>query len=186
MCNLFFRRPKSIENMFMSEEESSAGEFEKKPTEKKTKKRVKKSPPPEASGSRVRASGNGSGADNKRFKSNKSTAKELFGSDSEEDNVEEIGKKESTLVSYITKRNKNGYSRRVNALKSGTHFVEIKIYKSDEIEKVSPMNRWRHAIIAIKNKSETNTEAWQHLSTYLAAVRKEFKDCPAMTYNSYN
>lgn len=171
--------------------------MEKKRVEKKSSKKRSHRDRSEPSSSAARsASGStsaGARSDTKRAKTktdNRSTAAALFGSDSEDDHPapadNEIGKKVSPLNSYVMRRVTNGYSRQANALKSGTHFIELKIYKCDEIENVSPMNRWRQAIVTIKNRTDVDTESWRHLSAYLTAIRKEFKDCPSMIINSYN
>lgn len=116
----------------------------------------------------------------------KTTASELFGNDSGDEEEQKRGKKKLTpLYSSISTRVANGTSRKTDDSKSGSHYVELKIYKCDEVEHVSPMNRWRHAIISIKNKTYENTEAWRLLSNYINATRKEFKNCPPTFVGAY-
>ncbi|CAH0730465.1 unnamed protein product, partial [Brenthis ino] len=84
---------------------------------------------------RVRSSG-------KKSRSAKVTAQDLFGVDSDDGEINDVTcKNTSPLVSYLTKRVTNGFSRQIKFDKPGSHFVEIKIYKCEEIERVSPMNR---------------------------------------------
>lgn len=129
-----------------------------------------------------RAGGSNVSTASKKAKSEKTTAQELFGDDSDNDNA---GKKTAPLISYITRRVASGFSRQVDVGKKGSHFVELKIYKCDEIEPVSPMNRWRHAIVTVKNRTDIDAESWQHISAYLGAIRKEFKNVSPAFINSY-
>lgn len=112
---------------------------------------------------------------------------ELFGSDSsEEDTVSAAGSKKGTaLYSYITRKLANGMSRQTDDTKTGTHYVELKIYACDEIKNVTPINRWRHSVITIKNRTNVDTEAWSHLTDFVKATRKEYKHCPVSFNSSY-
>lgn len=94
----------------------------------------------------------------------KSSAKDIFGSDSDDDQcAPKAGKKPTTAIcSYFTKRVPHGVMRQTNVEKEGSHYIELKVYKCDEINHIQPMNRWRHAIITVKNKSDVGTEAWEH------------------------
>lgn len=119
----------------------------------------------------------------------KASARDVFGSDSDDDNfhIPKPGKKTSApICSYFTKRVPHGVVRQTNVEKEGSHFVELKVYKYDEIKNVQPMNRWRHAIISIKAKSETDTPAWEHLAQYIRATRQEFKDCRPDVISGYS
>lgn len=118
----------------------------------------------------------------------KPSAHDLFGSDSEEEEVivpASSGKKPAPLLSYMTRRLANGYSRQVFDDKPGTHFIDLRIYKCDEIEKVQPMNRWRHSIVCVKNRTDENSDAWQHLANFIIATRKEFRGCPPTFISNY-
>lgn len=146
---------------------------------KSTKKRSR-----EAAGT---SSGSSSNSKKQRHEQ-KATMKDLFGSDSE-DEVEtadsSLGKKPPQLVSYMTRRVANGHARQSDETKQGTHYIELKIYNCEEIERVPPMNRWRQAVVTIKNRCDTNTVAWHNIADYIAAVKKEFKSCPPTFINSY-
>lgn len=110
--------------------------------------------------------------------SRKSSARDVFGSDSDEDAVNvQPGKKNLPLCSYFSKRISHGVSRQSDQNKAGTHYVELKVYNCDEIKHIQPMNRWRHSIITVKNRTDDNTEAWKHLTEFIKATRREFKDC---------
>lgn len=120
----------------------------------------------------------------------KPTARELFGTDSEDEaenvvNSQSASGKKAPLISSMTRRLANGISRQTHPNKLGTHFVEVKVYKVAEIENTSPMNRWRQAILSVKIQTNDNTEAWQHLTKYIAATRKEFKDIPPTFISNY-
>ncbi|XP_028174002.1 uncharacterized protein LOC114362701 isoform X2 [Ostrinia furnacalis] len=113
------------------------------------------------------------------------TAAELFGSDSEDDDVTPPAPSPGKLLSYISRRLANGISRQAHPSKPGSHYIELKVYKCNDIEKVSPVNRWRQAIITVKNRTDDNSEAWTHLSNYIIATRKEFRSCPPTFVSNY-
>ncbi|CAH0717052.1 unnamed protein product, partial [Brenthis ino] len=181
------KKSSNHENIFLSEESSSEERTEPKGKEKKAVRKNKRGHnshgnEPSTSGDaivRVRSSG-------KKSRSAKVTAQDLFGVDSDDGEINDVTcKNTSPLVSYLTKRVTNGFSRQIKFDKPGSHFVEIKIYKCEEIERVSPMNRWRYAIVALKNRTNVDTESWRHLSAYLSEVRKEFKECSPNFINSH-
>lgn len=123
----------------------------------------------------------------KPIPSKKSTARDLFGSESEnEDSPALPGKKSSPIVSYMSRRLSNGHSRQVYDNKPGTHFIDLRIYRCDEIERVQPINRWRQAIICVKNRTDDNTEAWQHMANFIIATRKEYRNCPVTFFSNYH
>lgn len=109
----------------------------------------------------------------------KTSASDIFGSDSDDELMvaSKPGKKSQPISSYFNKRVATGVSRQTDQTKTGTHFIELKVYNCDEIRNVQPMNRWRHAIITIKNQTNENTKAWEHLSQFIKETRREFKDC---------
>ncbi|XP_047023155.1 uncharacterized protein LOC124633463 [Helicoverpa zea] len=121
----------------------------------------------------------------------KTTSHDLFGSDSDDDR-EEIAasnlkgnKKITPLYSYFTRRVANGLSRQTDELKQGPYYIELKIYDVKTIEHVAPINRWRHSIISIKNRTENNTPAWARLKDFIDETRREFKNCPLEFVSSY-
>lgn len=116
------------------------------------------------------------------------TAKELFGSDSEDeedDSSKSVPASSGKLLSYMSRRLANGVSRQGHPTKTGTHYVELKVYRTDEIQKIAPVNRWRQAIVTIKNQTDDTGEAWQHLANFIIATRKEFKTCPPTFVSNY-
>lgn len=117
------------------------------------------------------------------------TARDLFGTDSDEedgDTQTTAGKKPSTvLLSSITRRLATGHARQSLPTKTGTHYIELKVYRCDEIENVAPMNRWRQAVVALKNRTDEGTEAWGHLTKFMCATRKEFKSSSQTFMSSY-
>lgn len=170
---LLFNRSEHADNLFPSDDELPK-------VEKKTAKKRSK---PEAG-----ASGSSSSSSKKTRHERKVTMKDIFGTDSEDevqDAERDVSRKPPPLVSYLTRRVANGHARQSYETKPGTHYIELKIYKCDEIERVPPMNRWRQAVVTVKNRSDTDTMAWRHISDYMSAVRKEFKSCPPTFINSY-
>lgn len=115
------------------------------------------------------------------------TARDLFGSDSEEEVVPENkkGKKQTPIFSFFTRRLANGFSRQMIKTKKGSHYVEVKIYKTSEIENVQPVNRWRHSIITIKNQIDEGSDTRRVLQEMVGVTKKEFKKYPAMLLNQY-
>lgn len=117
----------------------------------------------------------------------KSTARELFGSDSDDDDAVEVPsvERKPPIYSYITRRLANGFSRQIDENKKGAFYIELKVYKCDEIERIQPVNRWRHSVITIKNKTDEDSESWRHLNEYIKSTRQEFKRCTPTFINSY-
>lgn len=118
----------------------------------------------------------------------KPSAHDLFGSDSDDPEPEpKKGRKTNLGIhSYFTRRLANGHSRQTNDAKVGSHYVEIKVYKCDEIRSVLPVNRWRHAIVAIKNQVDVDSDTWRKLSELITITRKDFKKCtPTFISNFY-
>lgn len=117
----------------------------------------------------------------------KPSMSDLFGSDSDGDDstARPEPKKGTSIYSYITRRLANGTSRQTNETKTGSHYIELKVYSCDEIQNIQPMNRWRHSVVTIKNRTDTGTEAWSHLTDFIAATRKEFKQCPPTFTSNY-
>lgn len=123
----------------------------------------------------------------KKMKGDRVTAAELFGSDTEDDDASASvpAPQPGKLLSYISRRLANGIARQAHPTKSGSHFIELKVYKCNDIEKVSPVNRWRQAIITIKNRTDDDSEAWAHLANFIIATRKEFRTCPPTFVSNY-
>lgn len=106
----------------------------------------------------------------------KPSTTDLFGSDSNEDDNSGPSdpKKGKPLYSYITRRLANGNSRQIDENKTGSHYIELRVYSCDEIQSVQPINRWRYSFIIIKNKTNTNSEAWSRLTDFISITRKEY------------
>lgn len=112
----------------------------------------------------------------------KVTAKDIMGTDSDADENQKAGKKDE-LVSYLCRRGSNGISKQFNPDIGGLRFVDLKLYMCNEIESISPMNRWRHAVVTLKTKIDDDNPAYRYLVKFLKKVKKNFKDCP-ITYVS--
>ncbi|CAG9790336.1 unnamed protein product [Diatraea saccharalis] len=118
----------------------------------------------------------------------KPTANDLFGSESEDEvspptSITQPGNK--PIHSYITRRLASGYSRQVDDAKRGTHYIDLRVYRCDEIEHVQPMNRWRHSIVCVKTRTNDNTETWQLLTNFISATRKEYRNCSPTFISNY-
>lgn len=113
------------------------------------------------------------------------SAKDLFGEDSGDEQVP--AQKVDTippLQSVFVNKLATGMSKQVHPKKSGAYYFDLKVYKCEEIEKVAPINRWRHSVASIKCKTDTDTELWQHLTNVVTASRKEFRGLPNV-YSSF-
>ncbi|XP_045775261.1 uncharacterized protein LOC123875300 [Maniola jurtina] len=184
----------SAETLFPSEDESPQHSPQPEP-EKKSKKRahdkLKTGEPSSPTPTRVAKKSMKSIINPIAPPPKKITAYDLFGTDSEDDETEETstptaaGKKIQPLVSYLTRRLANGHSRQSFEGKTGTHFIDLKVYRCDEVENVQPVNRWRHAIICVKNRTNEDTEAWRHLTNFIIATRKEYKKCTPTFISNY-
>lgn len=118
------------------------------------------------------------------------TSYDLFGTDSDDEQEEETaasttGKKIPPLHSYYTRRVANGLSKQTFENKKGKFYIELKIYDHSEIERVAPINRWRHAIISVKNRTDDGTPAWKHVKDFFKETHNEFKHCPIDYVSSY-
>lgn len=116
-----------------------------------------------------------------------SSTAELFSSESEEEEEAATApapRQSSAILSYITERRQNGhFTRQSNPQKKGAHLLEIRVYNCDEIEYVEPINRWRHAVLTIKNRTDVGTEAWRHLSHFISSTKKEYSSHPPVFIN---
>lgn len=179
--------------LFQSDSESQVEEAEIKP---QPKKRCKSSIPairehsskPSSSRSEPRQ------PSTKRAKINpitqaprSSTAHDLFGTDSDDDEPEGAVKKNGNkaILSYLTKKVANGYNRQVKANAVGSHYVELKVYNCADIENVLPVNRWRHAVLTYKCRMNPDSEPFKDLNKLVASAKKDFRDCPRTFISSY-
>lgn len=130
-----------------------------------------------------------SSVEEKKKKRNKPTSSDLFGDGSGEEEesipLPSKGKKVPPIYTQYTRRVANGISRQCIESKMGAYYVELKIYDVSEIERVLPINRWRHAVVSLKNRTDDNTPAWAYLKKFLNETKKEFKGCPHDFVSSY-
>lgn len=117
--------------------------------------------------------------------STKVTAKDIMGTDSDADEDKKIGKKDE-LISYLCRRGPSGISKQFNSDIRGSRFADLKLYMCNEIQNISPMNRWRHAIVTLKTKIDDDNPAYRYLVKFLKEVKKNFKDCPITYVSSPN
>lgn len=106
-----------------------------------------------------------------------------MGGESDEDEAPNALGKNNELCSYLYRRVPRGVSKQFNNNISGSHYVDLKLYMCDEIATVSPMNRWRHAVVTLKLKTDENTAAYRYLVKFLKEIKKNFKNAP-VTYVS--
>lgn len=112
---------------------------------------------------------------------------ELFGEDSDDGPTPQTSSSAiAPLQSIITNKVSAGVSRQVMPDKTGSHYFELKVYRCSDIEKVSSLNRWRHAVTTIKLKTHTDSLVWQHLANVVSATRKEFRGIPNTFSSFYN
>lgn len=110
-------------------------------------------------------------------------AKDILGSDSEIDEDLSCGKKDN-LVSSLSRRVANGVSKQYNHDTKGSYFIDLKLYLCSDIENVTPMNRWRQAIVTVKTRADENDPDHRYLVKFLKEVKKRFKECPVSYYAS--
>lgn len=111
----------------------------------------------------------------------KATVEDLFGEDSEcEESTPSLPPTPSPplLQSVFVNRVATGLSKQILPNNTGTHYVEIKVYKCSDIENVMPINRWRHSVSSLKMQTNTESILWQHLANVVSAARKEFRGMP--------
>ncbi|KAL4713360.1 hypothetical protein ACJJTC_016828 [Scirpophaga incertulas] len=193
MFSLLIRthNPSNADFLFPSEDDEVQREQQQRP---KIKKKRTSSPAPSTSRAKYAASHQTEPVQKKKktvinpVHMKKPTAHDLFGSDSEEEEAQlpvptPTGNK--PIHSYITRRLANGHSRQVYENKQGSHYIDLRVYTCDDIERVQPMNRWRHSIICVKNRTDNNTEAWQHLVNFISATRKEYRNCASTFISNY-
>lgn len=105
-----------------------------------------------------------------------------MGSDSDIADEQSAGNK-TELISYLSRRGSTGISKQFNPNIKGSQFVDLKLYMCSEIENVSPMNRWRNAVVTLKTKIDDDNPAYNYLVKFLKEIKKNFKDC-SVTYVS--
>ena len=114
---------------------------------------------------------------------------DLFGEDSDPEtsspSSSTTGKNAPPLFSYFTKRAKKGYSRQISESKHGKYYVELKIYETDEIKKIQPVNRWRHSIATIKTHLNEDADSWNHIKEFVLLTQNDFKNCPITLLGGY-
>ncbi|KAL4702263.1 hypothetical protein ACJJTC_002858 [Scirpophaga incertulas] len=119
------------------------------------------------------------------------TAQDLFNSGSEEEDSvaqpssSKPGKLVPPIYSYLTRRESKGYSRRTMEKQQGKYYVEVKIYDTEEIKKIQPINRWRYAITTVKTKLNEDSRSWQHIKEFIREANKDFKSCPPSLLGMY-
>lgn len=117
----------------------------------------------------------------------KPSAYELFGTDSEveeeDDNERSIKKGNiSRLYSYYTRRLPRCFTYCMDKSKLGSYYITLKVFKTDDIESVEPTKRLKKALYLIRNKTDSDTEAWKYLSEFITATCKEYESSPKFYY----
>lgn len=94
-------------------------------------------------------------------------------------------KKPPMIYSYVTRRLANGFSCQIDENKKGAFYIELKVYKCAEIERIQPVNRWRHSVITIKNKTNEDSESWRHLNEFIISTRRKYTQVQMLYSNVY-
>lgn len=192
-CTIFFyffvHRSKLLNNdLFLSSDDSDQELKSKRKTEERKTKRERSSKPSEESSSAKKSKTMISPVTPPA----RVTATELFGEDSDnEESITPAHRPHKTgnippLYSYFTRRMAKGYSRQISETKEGKYYVEVKIYNTEEIKKIMPINRWRSAITTIKTKLDDNKESWVHLKEFVKATQNDFKNCAITHMGAYD
>lgn len=98
---------------------------------------------------------------------------------------EEVVQKLEPLKNFITKKIASGYSTQRKPEKlitEGDYYLELRIYNAAEASKISPGNRWRHALFTYKSCMDTNSEIWQATNRLVAAAKEDFKGVKPTLY----
>ncbi|KAL4702723.1 hypothetical protein ACJJTC_002451 [Scirpophaga incertulas] len=169
MFSLLIRthNPSNADFLFPSEDDEVQREQQQRP---EIKKKRTSSPAPSTSRAKYAASHQTEPVQKKKktvinpVHMKKPTAHDLFGSDNDS---------QMAIRAKCMRTNK------------GSHYIDLRVYTCDDIERVQPMNRWRHSIICVKNRTDNNTEAWQHLVNFISATRKEYRNCASTFISNY-
>lgn len=109
---------------------------------------------------------------------------ELFGTDSEDDDDNggaiktKSSKHGNNMFSYFTIKYHKAYSRQIRKYKLGNYYFDLKVYDTN---KSNALNKRPQPQIAIKNRTNCDTEAWYHLKKFIEASRRQTKQCTMFT-----
>lgn len=107
------------------------------------------------------------------------TMEDLFGENSEDEEPEPSGTNSPPpLQSIFINRLATGLSKQVLPDKKGAYYIELKVYRTSDIEHIMPINRWRHSVSSLKIQTDSDSTVWQHLTNVVTAARKEFRGLP--------
>ncbi|XP_063369034.1 uncharacterized protein LOC134657418 [Cydia amplana] len=87
----------------------------------------------------------------------------------------------SLLDSSIVQRVANGLTKRTLEL-DGAFFVELRVYKTDDVRRELPENRWKKALLSIKTQLDSDTPPWESLIKFTKHIKSLFKDTEAKFY----
>ncbi|XP_028162794.1 uncharacterized protein LOC114354564 [Ostrinia furnacalis] len=169
-------------DLFLSSDDS---EVESKPVEKKSNKRRSSSKPREEPKVKKTKTSITPYTPPPRL-----TANDLFGEDSDEEHRVKPSTSSKSgnippLLSSFTRRESRGFSKQISETKEGKYYVELKIYNTEEVQKIAPINRWRYAITTIKMKLDEHKDSWHTLKEFVNLIKKDFRNCPVSLLGSY-
>lgn len=94
-------------------------------------------------------------------------------SDSEEEGAIRRAANSTPLTSVLTRRVPDGVVRRLQNLR-GDHFIELKLYKVEDINKVAPLDRWEKAIVNLKLQIDGNAAEVTLINKFLKLCKERF------------
>lgn len=81
------------------------------------------------------------------------------------------------LSSYFVNKVANGNEKRV-AQCEGEYLVELKVYRTNDIAAVDPLEAWRKALLRIKLQTREDSELWSALQRLVQKADRIFTEDP--------
>ncbi|KAI5643608.1 hypothetical protein NE865_04410 [Phthorimaea operculella] len=111
----------------------------------------------------------------------KKSRKNIFAIIQAEENAVATDGPRNELSSFITKVSQ-GHTRRATAL-PGDFFVELKVYKAEDLRNVPADQRYKKALVAMKLYCKEGTKEWDSLQEYIGTSSKVFEECESVFFN---
>lgn len=88
-------------------------------------------------------------------------------------------------VSSFASRVSSGTTRRC-AITSGDFYIDLKIYKVEDVKTTDALERYKKALVAIKLQCEEKSVEWEQIQKFISTAFDIFKNCEPTYYsNSY-
>lgn len=81
------------------------------------------------------------------------------------------------LSSFFVNRVANGNEKRSAPLE-GEYVVDLKVYRTNDIQGVDPIDAWRKALIRVKLQTTEDSEQWRALQRFVHKTDEIFKEDP--------